>query len=101
MWQFTVNIANRLKKEGVPGNVTQMAYRPYRSVPKTVEIPDNVSVMVAEIGPWAQYNIAGQQRDYEEVAAWAKKVAPNRIYMWNYCCKYGPANLPDIPSLHR
>ncbi|MBR7144170.1 MAG: DUF4838 domain-containing protein [Lentisphaeria bacterium] len=100
MWQFTVDIANRLKKEGVPGKVTQMAYRPYRSVPQTVEIPDNVSVMVAEIGPWGQYNPAGQKRDYEEIAAWSKKVAPNRVYMWNYVGKNGSSgtNLPDIPA---
>ncbi|MBO5722706.1 MAG: DUF4838 domain-containing protein, partial [Lentisphaeria bacterium] len=98
MWKFTVDIANRLKAEGVPGKVTQMAYRPYRSVPKTVEIPDNVSVMVAEIGPWGQYNTAGQERDYKEIAAWCKKVAPNRIYLWNYCGKYGPANIADIPA---
>lgn len=98
MWKFTVDIANRLKAEGVPGKITQMAYRPYRAVPKTVEIPDNVSVMVAEIGPWGQYNPAGQARDYKEIAAWCQKVAPNRIYLWNYCGKYGPANIPDIPS---
>ena len=100
MWQFTADIANRLKKEGVPGKVTQMAYRPYRSVPKTVEIPDNVSVMVAEIGPWGQYNPAGQKRDYEEIAAWSKKVAPNRVYLWNYVGKNGSSgtNLPDIPA---
>ena len=100
MWQFTADIANRLKKEGVPGKVTQMAYRPYRSVPETVEIPDNVSVMVAEIGPWGQYNPAGQKRDYEEIAAWSKKVAPNRVYLWNYVGKNGSSgtNLPDIPA---
>ncbi len=100
MWQFTVDIANRLKKEGVPGKVTQMAYRPYRAVPKTVEIPDNVSVMVAEIGPWGQYNPAGQKRDYAEIAAWSKKVAPNRIYLWNYVGKNNSCgtNLPDIPA---
>ena len=99
MWQFTADIANRLKKEGVPGKVTQMAYRPYRAVPK-VDIPDNVSVMVAEIGPWAQYNPEGQKRDYAELAAWAKKVAPNRIYLWNYVGKNdsSSSNLPDIPA---
>ena len=99
MWQFTADIANRLKKEGIPGKVTQMAYRPYRSVPK-VDIPDNVSVMVAEIGPWAQYNPEGQKRDYAELEAWSKKVAPNRIYLWNYVGKNDScsSNLPDIPA---
>ena len=98
MWQFTADIANRLKREGIPGTVTQMAYRPYRSVPQTVDIPDNVSVMVAEIGPWGQYNPAAQKRDYDEIAAWSRKIAPRRVYLWNYCGKYGPANLPDIPN---
>ena len=98
MWQFTADIANRLKKEGIPGTVTQMAYRPYRSAPKTVDIPENVSVMVAEIGPWGQYNPAAQKRDFDEIAAWSRKIAPRRVYLWNYCCKSGSANLPDIPN---
>ena len=65
IWGNTVTIANRLKKEGIPGIITMMAYRPYRRVP-AMDIPDNVMVMVAETGPWSKGNPAQKKLDDEE-----------------------------------
>ena len=99
IWSNTVAIANRLTREGVKGTITQMAYRPYRSVPKTVEIPDNVAVMVAETGPWtlADEKVFAAQTD--EIRAWAEKLG-RKVWTWNYTCKATSTglNLPGLPS---
>ena len=51
IWRRTVDVANRITREGLKGSVTQMAYRPYGLPPKGVEIPANVEVQVAVGGP--------------------------------------------------
>lgn len=96
MWEVAADIANRLKRENVPGYVTMMAYRPYRGIP-VVEIPDNMLVMVAEIGPWGQYDADGQQRDRTEIAAWVNKIG-HKVWLWNYLCKAGGTAFPGVPS---
>lgn len=96
MWQLVADWGNRLKREKVPGFLTMMAYRPYRAVPK-VQLPDNVLVMVAEIGPWARYNIAGQARDLNEIRQWTEKLG-HKVWLWNYLCKVGDTMFPGVPS---
>ena len=96
MWGVTVKTARRLQQEKVPGFVTMMAYRPYRDVPR-IDLPSNLLVMVAERGPWGQYNPAGQAKDLAEIAAWTKKLN-FRVWLWNYFCKMGGTAFPGIPS---
>ena len=97
LWEFVAECANRLKKEDIKGNLTMMAYYPYRDVPK-VEIPDNVLVKLAELGPWGLNNPDGQKRDKDEIIEWSKKVGRDRLRMWVYLCKFGVSAFPDIPS---
>ena len=97
LWKFIAECGNRLKKDNIPGIITMMAYYPYRAVP-SVEIPDNVLVMLAETGPWGMNNAEQQARDNAEVRAWAKKVSPNKIWLWVYLCKFGNTAFPNIPS---
>jgi len=97
LWKFVVECAARLKKDKIPGVITMMAYTPYRTVP-SVEIPDNVRVMLAEIGPWGVNNVKQQALDNVEIRDWAKKVSPNKIWLWVYLCKFGNTAFPNIPS---
>lgn len=97
IWGNTVTIANRLKKEGIPGIITMMAYRPYRRVP-AMDIPDNVMVMVAETGPWSKGNPAQKKLDDEEIRAWTKKLG-RKVWIWNYVNKGATLTMPGVPQM--
>ena len=96
VWGRTVELANRLRKEGVDARITQMAYHPYRSVP-SVEIPDNVDVMVAEAGPWSASSPAALRREHEEIRRWREKLG-RPVWIWTYPNKYGNRFVPDVPN---
>ena len=97
VWTKTAEIANRLKRDGIGGRLTQMAYRPYRRVPK-VEIPDNVDVMVSESGPWSVAAKWKLDRDNAEVKSWVDKLG-RKVWLWNYANKYGKRKIPGLPAL--
>ncbi len=96
LWSNTVAVARRLKAEGVKGYVTQMAYHPYADVP-SMDIPDNVLVMVAQGGPWKKAKAAGEDVD-ELVKAWAKKTG-GKVWLWTYPDKIFERRCPDIPQM--
>ena len=96
IWKLTAGIANRLTAEGVKGDVTQMAYPPYRRVPD-FKLPDNVQVMVAENGPWSVSNQKELQKQLDEVKAWSEKLG-HKVWVWTYPGKYGN-KMPDIPQI--
>ena len=93
IWEFTAGIANRLKKEGVlKGCISNMAYRPYRDVPKC-DLPDNVRVMVAVNG------LGADPKDTELLRAWSKKTG-RRNTVWTYAIgKHGRKALPGVPPM--
>lgn len=91
VWGTVVKTANTLKSKGIKGYVTMMAYWPYNQVPK-LEIPDNVLVMVATIGPW------GTLERNSLVPKWYHKLN-RKVWLWNYSCKLGNLEMPDIPCL--
>ncbi len=98
LWDFVGSIATRLKNEGVPGFVTSMAYWPYQAVPEA-PLPDNLLVMLACSGPWLEgVNADARTRLDALVAAWNAKIAPHRIWMWNYVSKYGPLSIVGLPN---
>ncbi|MCQ2391196.1 MAG: DUF4838 domain-containing protein [Kiritimatiellae bacterium] len=98
IWSNTVAVANRLKAEGIPGYVTQMAYTGYRAVPDTVEIPDNVMVMVAEKGPWSVHQPHILKRNNDEIAAWHKKLG-RQVWLWLYMNKFAALEIADVPTM--
>ncbi len=98
IWGQTVRLANRLKAAGVDGIVTQMAYPPYRNIPKSVEIPDNVRVMVAETGPWSNASGERKGREIAEIAAWAEKCR-RPVWIWTYPRKGEALAAPGIPQM--
>ena len=97
IWSNTVAMANRLVVEGVNGRLTQMAYSPYRAVPRMVEIPDNVLVMVAEYGPWSLGSPAVFEAQTAEIRAWVEKTG-RKVWIWVYTCKE-PAMRADLPGI--
>ncbi|MBR7138224.1 MAG: DUF4838 domain-containing protein [Lentisphaeria bacterium] len=93
-WQFFIDICDEVKKSGIPGYLTTMAYADYRPIP-TQKIPDNLLVMLALRGPWNEYLPANQAKDIELLKAWQKKLG-QKTWIWTYPGKYG-GNMPGIP----
>jgi hypothetical protein len=96
LWDTTIDTALKLKQNNIPGYVTMMAYTFYAPVPKR-DIPDNVLVMVAELGPWGEACVSTQQRDNQEIQDWVKKLG-HKVWLWNYAGKYASLNIPGIPT---
>ena len=97
VWTKTVELCNRLKKNGIPGTITQMAYANYRGLPD-FDLPDNLAVQVAVKGPWAENDKKLMERNDSEVRAWAKKVKGG-VWLWNYVGKFPciGLNVPGVP----
>ena len=94
MWGQTARTARRLIEAGAKGFITQMAYSPYRAVPK-VDVPTNVLVMVAEQGPWSSPDEIAAQK--AEVAAWARKMR-RTVWIWTYPGKHSRQRIFGIPQ---
>ena len=86
VWEMTADIANRIKKAGVKGYISQMAYEKYRFPPK-VKLPDNVIVQVASNGPWATGAKGTIERDRQLLKEWKKKIG-KKVWTWNYLLNY-------------
>ena len=82
IWEMTAELANRAKKDKLPGYLTQMAYDFYKILPD-VTLPDNVLVMYATLGPWVEGKNAQKLAD-DQIRAWIKK-AGRKVAFWNYC----------------
>ena len=95
IWSNVTALARRLKAEGVKGHVTMMAYSRYREVPR-YDIPDNIDVMVAERGPFAEGNPKELAREVNEVKAWYDKLGGRKVWMWTYVHKYRKLWQPGI-----
>lgn len=96
IWGKTAELARRIKAEGLPVRLTQMAYVPYRRVPD-MAIPDNVDVMVAEGGPWSVSNPVSMSNELAETRGWAEKLG-RKVCMWTYPVKFGRMDIPNIPN---
>ena len=96
IWDYTIDIAERLKREGVKGYVTQMAYSTYKNVPDR-KMPDNIYVTVCNNGGWVRPERA--KKDYEQVKAWFANVGKVKVY--SNCGKFRCLNLdvPCVPSI--
>ena len=79
IWNHVISWANRLKKEGLKGNLGMMSYSPYGGIPKA-DIPDNIMVQVATGGPWYMSRLA---EDKVRLKAWAEKLN-HKVFLWNY-----------------
>ena len=96
IWDFFIDIAVKLKKEGIPGYITTMAYAQYKYIPKR-DMPDNLIVKVAVRGPWQEHLPKVQKPEDERVKRWSQKVG-GKLELWNYANKFSTLELPGIPS---
>jgi hypothetical protein len=96
MWGMIAEFGNRLIAEGVKGDITMMAYHPYRRVPD-VKLPPNVQVMVAERGPWSVLDTADYDLQIGEIKAWAEKLG-RKVWIWTYPGKYG-GKFSGVPQI--
>ena len=96
IWGYTIDIAERLKREGVKGMVTMMAYGTYKNVPDR-KMPDNIYVTVCNNGSWVSPDRA--EKDYAQVKAWYGNVGKVKLY--SNCGKFACLclDVPDVPSL--
>ena len=106
VWKMTVDIANRLKAEGIQGEVTQMAYGLLRAIPP-FDIPPYVPVMVAVFGPWGERmpggdaangasNPSGFTKQLKLVSDWRQKLN-HKVWLWTYIDKYSGRNILGVP----
>ena len=99
VWGRTAEFARRLKADGIPAIVTQMAYVPYSRIPD-FSLPDNIRVMVAKKGPWMEANREDVMRQYDEIKAWADKMGGGRcVWVWTYPGKYGEFTMNGVPQM--
>ena len=94
MWKFFNDIADGVKKAGVPGYLTTMAYGEYRPIPD-MKIADNLLVMLALRGPWNEYLPKTQKEDLALLKAWSEKLG-QKTWLWTYPGKYY-GHMPGIP----
>ena len=104
IWGRTCTLARRVKAEGLNGRIAQMAYRPYSKVP-SMDIPENVDVMVATAGPWSMRDqeyfeggAGGHENGMRGVRGWAEKLG-RPVWLWTYPGKVNAMNLPAAPQI--
>ena len=95
IWDFKIDIAERLTANKIPGYITVMAYAEYKRIPRR-KIPSNMIVHLALTGPWKEMNPAAQTKDMQLLADWYKKLG-QKTYLWTYATKCGNA-ITDIPN---
>jgi len=88
VWTFVTDIARRIKKSGVGGKVTAMAYARYKEPPKCA-IPAGMEVMVAVTGPWAEGFPEMRKAHDERIRAWTRKLGGRKVWLWTYPHKRG------------
>lgn len=97
IWNGVASIANRLKREGIAGDICMAAYSPYSRLPEAA-LPDNVYVDVAVSGPYALSVAEKMERDLDSIRAWRKKTG-RKIGLLIYSGKFSYANRsPDVPQ---
>ena len=96
VWNNVINWAERLKKEKIEGILCMPAYSPYKDLPKR-KIPDNVLLMVCDVGPWAMDTEAGN-KGLALTKAWMEKTG-RKVQLWNYAYKGKDAwKMTGIPA---
>ena len=96
VWGMVRDWGNRLIADGIPGELTLLAYSPYRAVP-TFALPTNIQVMVAVYGPFALENPALLKKTDALIKAWTDKVG-HKVWIWTYPDKYGGLDIKGIPN---
>ncbi|MBR7139915.1 MAG: DUF4838 domain-containing protein [Lentisphaeria bacterium] len=96
VWDLAFDMAERIKKAALPGYVTAMSYAHYTEVPKR-KLPDNLLIMCAVQGPWAENNAPRRKILEERLKVWNKALG-HKVWSWTYTGKYGGLDIKNVPS---
>jgi len=96
IWDFFCGIAERVKKNKIPGYITTMAYPPYERVPDR-KVPDNMIVKLAVRGPWQEHSAKMQNLEDDRVKRWGEKVG-GKLELWTYANKFSKLDIIGVPS---
>ena len=99
IWGKSVEIARRLKDDGVKGRVMQIAYTGYAEPPEGIEIPDNLVVNVACNGPWSMRSDERRKKDFDLIRRWYGCTGGKKVYLHNWALKYARTNIPILPPM--
>ena len=97
VWDMVADIAERVRKEGIKGKITAMAYARYTEVPKR-KLPSNMEVMVAVTGPWAERDANLRKTGDERIRSWTKALG-KKVWLWTYPSKLNANSNPGIPQM--
>ena len=98
MWSNTVSVAEAVRAAGLDGCVTQMAYGPCRVIP-SIDIPDNVKVVLAVGGPWSLSRPDIFEKQVEFIRGWSEKLKGPVSWIWTYPMKnYGRLMAHGVPQ---
>mgnify|MGYP003293986357 CR=1 FL=1 len=93
LWNFTVSLAHRLSADGIRDfRLSQMAYHPYADIP-SVDIPESIDVMVADVGPWGCGAVA--EGGLRRISAWHAKIG-RKVSLWTYPGKSISRNISGV-----
>lgn len=98
IWNFTLNIADGLKKAGIRGWVEQGIYDRLNNdrVPQR-DIPDNVLLKYCHLGPWNINYKPGKELERRRLLMWYKKTG-KPVILYNYALKWGGHDIPLLPD---
>ena len=101
IWGLTKELSERLAKDGFTDVILmQSAYSAWKRVPD-FDLPANISMDVANRGPWGTKTDEGLEKDLALLRDWSKKLG-HSVLNWTYPGKYGNANTPrneDVPQV--
>ena len=95
VWNWMIDVAEKIQKSGVSGYVTTMCYNPYHLMPPR-QLPSNVIVRLALPGPWIKKERMAS--DMANLKAWRDK-SNGRICLWIYMINAGTRNHSEIPHM--
>ena len=100
VWGFWLEIANRLKKEGIPGRVTFGTDYSAWEMPKDVVLPDNIAPHTGGRGPWSVRRPKDFAKDIARYRDTFNRFG-HKNNTWVYSGKFKCLQLdvPDIPDM--
>ena len=94
MWNFYVEVANRLTREGIKGKLKQSIYPPCDLIPD-VEIPSNIRLQACINGK------GGDKSDTAFLKKWYEKLGKRKMDLWTYCIgKHLSKKIPGIIPMY-
>ena len=95
IWGFVIDIAEKLKQNGIPGMIVMDSYGVYSDMP-TLEIPENIIVSLAVTGPWGEEHAKIREQGDRKLRDWSGLLKA-KVGTWTYPTK-ACAEVPFVPN---